>query len=143
MPTTGIDNELRRLQAGLRALGERLEQEREAGLMSDTELTRLAKVVDAMAFQVEAMNKEKLPAIQASLDKINGRTSRVEDSCHDYDKRIGLVEQFNRAQVEPALKQVQDNKLEIAKRTAAYGMIAIITSAAISGAVQLLIHALS
>lgn len=107
--------------------------------MADGEIHELTKAVALVQQSINHLRDGQDQQIKL-LERLNGKVARHGEVQHEHDKRIGLVEQFNRQQVEPALKIVESNKMEIAKRTALYGLLAILGSAAISGLIQWLIH---
>lgn len=59
--------------------------------------------------------------IKSGIDKINGRLGRVEQGTVGLDKRLTVREEFCRGQVEPALKQIVENRMQLAVWAAKYG----------------------
>jgi hypothetical protein len=108
----GWRHEAARLQSGMRAIGNRVEALAESNVSDDDRA--LLTEIKLIQRDVSVIKMESLPRIENLVKEQGVAVQRNMETIAANDRRLTVIESFCNKQVEPALRQIYDNRVDIA-----------------------------
>lgn len=110
--------EVQLLRDGLKIVGSRVEALRSSQGktydMESSDIQLILKEIQLVQRDVSVVKDENLPRIERLVEKLNGSVRRNTDVLAAHETKITVLERVYNDQVAPALKQIVDNRVDIA-----------------------------
>ena len=82
--------------------------------VENTDVRLVLKEIQMVQRDISTVKDDSLPRIERLVEKLNGTVGRNTAVLAEHDKRVTVLEKFCEQQVTPALRQIIDNRVDIA-----------------------------